>query len=355
MLFAYNRDKIAWVGIKSWDDTFKAMDSDIRRKLEGLRSDYQEVMGISFSHFYCPILFRDEDVDFCRAHIINRAFQDSDRRWTVQRADVDNFYGGSFEGEFTDIQYHGRQPLEQFFVDPDLSRRFRPQILLGEEVVPHFVARGPIPDHYTGVLLGGPSGEVRLGLKIEPDLAQSAMNRGFKLAIEKDLRVPALVSLLKAAHLTLFEMLGYRYALSSAGYLLGRTVLGEFFLRNRGRSKPEIIKNAVSHFGEFANMVRPVLSQESGIRGTISDGLLFVCFCGTQIPWAFIVFVRTGDRIHAVLAPAFDEPNGAAHFVDFLRSDGGEIPANRCRFEDNKWLVTEPPEMLMWPAHGLSN
>ncbi len=331
------------------------MNSEIERKLEELRSDYRQVVGSTFSHFFCPILFRDDDVDLCRAHIVNRAFPDSDRRWTVQRADVDNFYGSSFEGEFTEIQYHGSQPLEQFFANPDLSRRFRPQVLLGESVVPHYVAHGPIPAHYTGVLLSGPSGEVSLGLKIEPGLAPSAIDKGVNLAIEKDVRVPALVSLLKAAHLTLFEMLGYRYALSPAGSFLGSAVLGEFFLRNRGNSKAEVTAKAASHFAKFANMVRPVLSQEAGIRGTISDGLLFVCFVDNRIPWAYIVFIRTGDRLHAVLVPGFEEQNGAAHFMAFLRSNGGAILARRCSFENDKWVMSEASETLMWPTHGLAD
>lgn len=73
------------------------MDADTRRKLDELRSDYRAVVGSPFSHFFCPIVFLDEDVDLCRAHIVNRAFPESSRSWTVQRTDVDNFYGSTFE------------------------------------------------------------------------------------------------------------------------------------------------------------------------------------------------------------------------------------------------------------------
>ena len=41
------------------------------KKLEGLRSDYQTVTGFPFEKFYCPILFRDENVELCRAHLVN--------------------------------------------------------------------------------------------------------------------------------------------------------------------------------------------------------------------------------------------------------------------------------------------
>jgi hypothetical protein len=329
------------------------MDSATRRKLDELRSDYQTVAGSPFSHFYCPIVFRDEDVDLCQAHIVNRAFSESSRNWTVQRKDVDNFYGGIFEGDFVDIQYRGKQSPDEVIVDPDLSKKLRPEILLGGEKVEHFVARGPVPDRFTEVVVGGPRGAIRLGLKIHPDDASAAMSKGWQILIEKDIRLPALVSLLKAAHLTLFEMLGYRYALSAGGSFLGRTVLGDFFLQNRDRSRAEILRNAVSHFREFANMVRPVSSPATTVQETVTDRFLFVCFCEAQTPWAVIIFIRTSDLLHAVLVPVFEVPNAAAHFVTFLRGEGGPIQANRCRLEDDKWLVAKHPDTLMWPKAEL--
>ena len=327
------------------------MDSDTRRKLDELRSDYQTVVGSPFSHFYCPIVFRDEDVELCQAHIVNRAFPKSSNNWTVQRTDVDNFYGHCFEGDFVDIQYHGEPSPDQIMVDPDLWRKLRPEILLGDEVVPHFVAHGPVPDQCTEAVVGGPGGAIRLGLKIHPNDAAAAISKGCQIVIEKDIRLPALVSLLKAAHLTLFEMLGYRYALSAGGIFLGRTVLGDFFLQNRGRSKTNILKNAASHFREFANMVRPVSSPATTLQDTVTDRFLFVC--EAQTPWAFIVFIRTSDLVHAVLVPVFEAPSAAPRFVSFLRDEGGPIQARRCRFDNDKFLAAKDLETLMWPKANL--
>src|SRR6266496_2313343 len=83
----------------------RQMNHAVQQKLERLRSDYREVAGKPFSHFFCPMLFRDEDVGICRAHIVNATFPGSCRNWTVQRADVDSFYGYAFESDFVDIQY----------------------------------------------------------------------------------------------------------------------------------------------------------------------------------------------------------------------------------------------------------
>jgi hypothetical protein len=67
------------------------MGTDLQSKLEKLKSDYVSVTGIPFSHFFCPVVFDDQDVTLCKAHIINQFFPGSSRAWTVQRKDVDNF------------------------------------------------------------------------------------------------------------------------------------------------------------------------------------------------------------------------------------------------------------------------
>lgn len=175
------------------------------------------------------------------------------------------------------------------------------------------------------------------------------MSKGCEIVIEKDVRLPALVSLLKAAHLTLFEMLGYRYALSAGGIFLGRDVLGKFFLQNRDLSKADVLTAAASYFREFANMMRPALSAPPGAQDTVTGRFLFVCHCETETPWAFIVFIRTADLLHAVLVPVLETPGAAARFVAFLRGDGGPLRANRCRFEGESWLGARESEILTWP------
>ena len=174
------------------------------------------------------------------------------------------------------------------------------------------------------------------------------MTKGCQILFEKDLRLPALVSLLKAAHLTLFEMLGYRYALSPGGLFLGRTVLGDFFLQNRNRSRADILRHADAHFRQFANMARPVLDNQVVAEGTVADQLLFVCFCEDRSPWSLIVFVRTSDLLHAVLVPVFQVPSAAARFEMFLQGEGGPIQANGGRFKDDKFEIG-PTETLIWP------
>lgn len=168
------------------------MDDEVRRKLGALQVDYREVAGKPFSHFFCPILFRDENVELCRAHVLNAAFPNSSRNWTVQQADVDSFYGYTFESDFVDIQYRGQQLTDRILGEPVLSRKLQPTIRIGGEEVEHFVATGPIPAHFTEAHVDGPEGPVRLGLKIHPDDALDTSQ--WQIAIEKDVRLPALAS-----------------------------------------------------------------------------------------------------------------------------------------------------------------
>ncbi|HXY14449.1 MAG TPA: hypothetical protein VEI26_08120 [Terriglobales bacterium] len=324
------------------------MGDEIQRKLQTLGSDYQEVTGKTFSHFFCPILFRDEKVPLCCAHIVNAAFSASDRGWTVQRADVDNFYGSAFEGDFVDIQHRGPQLTDSVLGHPVLSRKLRPKIMIGGEQVEHFVANGPVPPHFTEVRIDGPNGPIRLGLKIHPDDALKTSQ--WQIAIEKDIRLPALVSTLKAAHLTLFEMLGYRYALSAGGYFLGHDVLGKFFVSNKGRSKADVVANGLSHFREFANMMRPLLSPPPDLKGTADDRFVFVCRCDGDTPWAFIVFVKTSHLVHSVLVPVLESESAAGRFMAFLKGKGCRIRANRCRFDGKNWYGAKDYEFLNWPT-----
>ena len=233
------------------------MDTALDRRLRDLRANYERVVGRPFVHFFCPLLFRDEDVELCRAHIINAAFSESNA-CTIQRKDVDNFYGAMFESDFVDLRHRGRPPVD-VVVDEVLSKRFRPKFVVEGREVDYYVPKGPVPGDHSPFVLDGKSGPIRIALKIHPNETRAFADSSWQIQIEKDVRIAAVVSVLKAAHLTLFNMLGYEYALSPGGHLLGRAVLGEFYLENRDRPRSNALARAVPHFRQFAHMVRPVV------------------------------------------------------------------------------------------------
>jgi hypothetical protein len=270
------------------------LNTDVQAKLEKLKINYSQVKGQPFSHFFCPILFRDENVPLCKAHIVNEAFLNSARAWTIQRKDVDSFYGSTVEAEFLATQYNDHTH-SNIFVDKKLSKLFKPQILVDGNPIDFFIADGQVPKQFTRLELNNDGQIIKLGIKMSNEDFLAAKDKNWEMSISKDVRMSALVSLIKAAHLTMFEMLGYQYALTAGSHFVGWNILGKFFIQNQNKSKPNIFKNAHPFFRVFAYMVRPV--QQSGInfQGTITDNLLFICKEKCCPPWAHIVFVKTSQ------------------------------------------------------------
>ena len=326
------------------------MDEQLRLKLDSLRSDHEEVTGKAFRHFFCPILFRDEDVSLCKAHIINRVFPGSSRAWTIQREDVDNFYGSAFESDFVDIQYRERWTPNEVIGKRNLSRKFHPTVLKDGVPVEHYIPTGAVPQHFTEIQYGDPGNTARLALKMTPDDALSATTSNWEIDIQKDLRLAALVSLIKSAHLTLFEILGYRYALSTGGHFVGRSILGDFFLKNSGLTKPKIKDKALEYFREFQHMVRPLLMGQ--IQGTVTDRLVLICKADSGFHWAIVVFIRTSESLHAVLIPVLEQAEAAAHFLEFLRNQHERVEVVFASYQDEEWRVDTDSRTITWPKSG---
>ena len=329
------------------------MNAKIVLKLEKLRADYAHVIGQPFSHFYCPILFRDENTELVEAHIINRAFRDSSRHWTVQRKDIDNFYGSNFEADFVDIQYNENRDIYKTITDKTLANKFHPRILVDNKPIDYFFAEDSgVPNHYTPIGLESNGHTTLLGLKMSPKDFLGSIAKKWDIDMSKDIRIPALVSLIKAAHLSLFEMLGYHYALSAGGYFVGRDILGEFFLQNRYKTKSEVLKNAYPFFREFVNLVRPIQSSKLDLKGTITDNLILVCRDNSGSLWALITFIKTSQSLHSVMIPILDRADSAAKFMSFLKDEKEYIEVAYCRYKLGQWNLNNESFNIFWPKTG---
>jgi hypothetical protein len=328
------------------------MKPKIIKRLDALQRDFTSVVGQRFSHFFCPILFVDEETELCEAHIVNKAFAATSRRWTLQRKDVDNFFGTMFEGAFVDLQFNKPGLAYKALMQPDLYRRFRPKVLLNSIGVEHFVATGPVPTEFAELQLELDQDSIRLGMKMPKERLAVNTDLDLQFEVSRDLRVPAVVSILKAAHLTMFELLGYTYALGPGGAWLGR-VLGAFYLQNIGRAKTDVLRNAVGHFGPLAAMVRPVKAAPTAITGTVDDRWVHLCWsvdATDRTAWGIVVYARTGDTRHAVLLPALEHQAGADRFTQFLGATGDVFEVSIARFVDTHWTVQKERRSVQWPA-----
>lgn len=329
------------------------MDRLLKKKLEELRDDFSIVSGSPFEHFFCPILYRDEEVELCRGHIVNSAFPGSSKAWTVQRKDVDSFFGAYFEEDFLGILYKEGVPAEMLLTDKVLSRRFRPKMFLNSKPVEHFIARGKIPAEFTEVAIDSHRGPSRLALKIASSQLFKEGDPSVELEVAKDVRLSAVVSLLKAAHLTLFKLVGYRYVFSASGYYVGRSALGDFYLKNRSRTRSAVVASAGDHFRPYVSMIRPVVGAPNGLRGTIEDGVFYLCWSNAARPWAFLTFIRTSSSLHSVLMPIFESPESIAIFLRFLTSVEEEIKASLTQYDGTAWRVSPRRVSIKWPKTGV--
>lgn len=319
-------------------------------RLANLRADYESVVGEPFRHFFCPILYRDENVELCNAHIINKAFADSPKRMTIQRKDVDGWFGSMFEADWVVIEERGKHKLLDILTNKTLRQKLKPQFLRGGKPVDHYFSSSrDVPPEHTPIHLEGAGKPLRFVLKRDPSDILSNEDSHWEISIERDLRLPALVSLLKAAHLTLFDMLGYRYVYSPSGRYLGYDILGRFYLENRGRPKREVLVRAREHFNDYIGIVRPMLVAPR-VEGTVSDRMLALCMPRVTDIWGMIVFIRAGGVFHAVLVPTFSNPDTVDRYFRFLRQPFPRFETCLGKFEGSHWCIyTKTNKVLEWP------
>lgn len=327
------------------------MNRELEKELNRLRSDYLSVDRAGFEHFYCPILFRDDKVELCKAHIINQATSKSDRAWTVQRKDVDGFYGSRFEADFLAAQRLDDHTDDAILTSPSLRREFRPKLLADGKEIDFYLTDGELPSHFTPLFVES-NPTALIGLKLNSDEALELENAHWRVRIVKDFRVSSLAVLIKASYLTMFKLFGYRYALSAAGHFIGRQILGDFFESNSKLDKKQVLENAKRHFKSHMNMIRPVVHSDFDMQGTVSDRKVLICWSSSGFPWATVIFVRFGETMHSVLLPVTDHPDSFAVFQDFLENRNEEIAIRLGQHDGERWNISRESLRIRWPKSG---
>ena len=327
------------------------MDIAGEKHLAKLKEDYNAVAGGPWNHFVCPILHVDEDVPLIRAHVINKALPNSDRSWTVQRKDVDNFFGSRFEADFLAIEKKiGRSPIE-LFANKNLRRLFKPTLLVnGGEVESYpYQPSNPVPEQFLEATLGAEGHAVREVLKPSPSQRQAAQDGRAEIDVDKDVRIHALVSLLKAAHLTLFHLMGYKYGLSRGGCFLGKVLLGDLFLKTRQLNPVDTIEIAVQHFRPFHNLVQVIVPGTTPLKGTVTDRLANAIMDGSRV-WAFQVFLRAGQHMYLVVVPTLDHPDSMTKLRQFLSAEESTLECRSIRLNRTQIEIEESSFEMTWPA-----
>jgi hypothetical protein len=327
-----------------------------KNRLERHRANYAAITGAPFEHFFCPILFNDVRAELIRGHVINETFKGSSKAWVVQRGEVDRFYGGFFEGDFELLQYMQGATLLDYFRNKKLFGAIRPKIYYREQEIKYYLSDGkPPPAGFQFVQFEIDGQIVELNVKATTD-QMMANTSHWEIETKKDLRIPAFVSLIKAAHLSMFSLFGYRYALSYAGRFIGEDILGKFYRVNReARTKGDAQRRAISFFKPFQHMIRPIKDGSATIDGTLTDGIVHLCASASGDPWGMIIFIKTGELRHAALIPHQDNAESLAIYLDFLKSDREKIHVMRGVYqpEAERWLFEPDRLAVNWPKDGL--
>ena len=329
------------------------MNAQIQTRLDQLKLDYESVRNRPWRFFYCPILHKDEETELCAGHVINQALEDTDHSWTVQRKDVDNHYGTLFEGDFLALEQKVDLQVDEILTDRKLSRQFNPKIVIDGQSVDYYKPQGVVPKQHSDLYVDSSDGLVRLALKISPEEMEKVHGGRIQVTVDKDVRLAALASCLKSAHLTLFHLLGYRYALSYGGYTLGKEILSGFFLKTKEMNRQDALREAKIHFRKYQSLVRPVVQLSFNSEGTLTDNTLFLCVNGDKF-WAFVVLVRTGTQLHGVLVPILDDAESAARFHRFLESPFPTLAVKIARMtKEGVWEIHPETKLMSWPPADL--
>jgi hypothetical protein len=131
----------------------------VEHNLTTLREDYARIIGRPFENYFCPILLEDERVRLCMGHIINEACPNSFRGRVVQREDVDNFFGSSFEADFTGTVQAKSMSLREALDNPQMSKKLQPKLVLNGEQCEYYHDRGAASPRHAKIAVDIGEGE----------------------------------------------------------------------------------------------------------------------------------------------------------------------------------------------------
>lgn len=282
--------------------------------IQPFRDNYYELTGEWSSGFICPITLKDTRCEeLCVGHVLNQGIRQASRRTVLQRRDVDNYFGTTLEPDLIKyLNFPIMTPAEHMAK----ARRLTITLPSGERTEAFFA--GPqASDRFMQVDLLDSSGKPIASPFVRSAAAQPGQYRDIQIEWTLTVHELALVgALIKSAYLTLFALVGYRYALDSVGSAVRRS-LSTFFHNRAGR------QNAGDYFDQFRGAV--IVSLE-GVLDTIPDtlegGTLLFHYAeaGTGLLFGVSTLFRVNEITLIVTLPA-DMKYDAKHDFSFAALD----------------------------------
>jgi hypothetical protein len=174
----------------------------------------------------------------------------------------------------------------------------------------------PVPGHSAARIVGDDGQKIAdVMFKIPAHEVAALQDQNLQLVAERNFMPAMTASVLKSAHLTMFDMLGYEYVFSPTGHYLA-AILRNFFIDNKAKGNKRAA--ADEYFAAYTSMVFPVMGDGAQVfSGTANDqkGVMFWGASGR--PFAIGVMVKMKEVFCALLAP--DNADAIGTYQGFLK------------------------------------
>jgi hypothetical protein len=272
--------------------------------------------------------------------------------WVPQRKDVDNFYGSVVEADLATVIEDRGQDVWTLLLDPKRRKRHKFRMEVGGEVVQHYIARpgqDPVPGHtFVEIRDDNNQSLCNIGIKVSPDALPDSEYR-LELIIERNFAPSVIASMLKAAHLSMFRLLGYDHVDSPGGRYVS-DILKDFFESYKG-SHSVTEEEVERYFRRFETMVTPLWIGDNELRGTAVDNLLISCWGMSVGPFAIGVVVKVKHDNFCVFLPT-DYGKSINTYFSFLKEPPRFVTTRMMKFCDGsdgqgiRWETSEKTRQI---------
>lgn len=315
------------------------MEPNIQTRQAEFNSDYERVAGRAIRNFFCPILRIDSPVNIIRGHVLPQSTNGAGP-WVPQREDVDNTFGSLFESNLRTAQARDR-PAIDFLCDKNLNRATKPAVTIDGIKVGYYTTNGVkrVKGHTPLVVEVGGSVVANFNMKVDLSIASSVNTSNFDIRLNKDFSPEVWAAATKAAHLTLFNFMGYKHVLSPSGDLLS-DILSKLYKEALSTKDHSTLLRQFFNQNEF--LVRPIKTQLE-IESSIVSKRFWICLGSNGRPFSLVVLVRFGKDLFCVFTPC--DAGSIDVYFSFLQSPPASVAIKEVLFNDDStnptWGINE--------------
>ena len=316
--------------------------STLQDRIALFNSDYEDLTGEQVSNFLCPIRRTDEPGELIKGHVISQTLENCSRVWVPQRGDVDGVFG-SVEAEFhKHFAARIEDPID-LLTDKKAYKQVNPKIeLKGVELRSYYDASQRV---------AGSNIEVPFIVEVPLKHVEDKNHVDVEIVIDRDDRAVAFLSALHSAHLTMFHLNGYTYALGPAGLFIA-DILNDYCTKAMSLSRTKRIELAKEYHASHEGM-HVSLGNAGGLKGTVDDKHFLSVWTENGICYAWGIIVRFNSDLIVVFMPI--APDTQVFYFDQLDGKFSQLNVKITRMIGSKLRINQIEVLQGPPATLLMN